>query len=131
MPGTVLVFLVVLFGGLFAMIFGIVYLRTRENLAMMERGMNPRQKQARPAPFYSLKYGLMLFGAGVGLLMAYFIDRALPDMVDRNGFHYRQDNPAIYFALIAAGGGLGLIISYFIEKKAWDKMIDTPANTSA
>ena len=28
--------------GAFAMIFGIVYLRTRENLAMLEKGFNPK-----------------------------------------------------------------------------------------
>ena len=44
MPGTVLVFLVVLFGGFFAMVFGIVYLKTRENLSMLEKGLNPKQQ---------------------------------------------------------------------------------------
>ena len=108
---------ITIFGGGFAMIFGIAYLRTKENLAMVERGMNPRQQYNRPAPFKSLKLGLLFLGAGIGLLLAYFIDYNMPDKLDNSGFHYRHDNPAIYFALIAIGGGIGLITSYAIEKK--------------
>ena len=32
---------ITMFAGGFAMVFGIVYLRTRQNLAMIEKGMNP------------------------------------------------------------------------------------------
>ena len=98
--------------GAFAMIFGIIYLRTRENMAMIEKGMNPKPWANLPAPFRSLKTGLLFFGAGVGLLIAYFIDKNMGD---------RGDNEAIYFALIAIGGGLGLISSYAVEKKEWQK----------
>lgn len=93
--------------GAFAMVFGIFYLRTRENMAMIEKGMNPKQYANSPAPYRSLKNGLLFLGAGLGLLMAYFIDINLS-----NG-----DPEAIYFALIAIGGGLGLIASYAVEKK--------------
>ena len=91
-----------------AMIFGIVYLFKKENLAMIEKGMNP--KTYRPAPYTALKYGLLLVGSGVGLLLAYLIDVASPLI---NG----DENPAIYFSLISIFGGLGLITSYRIEKK--------------
>jgi formate hydrogenlyase subunit 3/multisubunit Na+/H+ antiporter MnhD subunit len=95
--------------GAFAMIFGIAYLRTRENMAMIEKGMNPKQYANRPAPFRSLKTGLLFLGAGVGLLLAYFLDYNMSD----------GNNEAIYFALIAIGGGVGLISSYAVEKKEW------------
>lgn len=94
--------------GAFAMVFGIVYLKTRENMAMIEKGMNPKQYANLPAPYRSLKTGLLFFGAGLGLLAAFLIDNAL---------HTEHDNPALYFALIAIGGGLGLIVSYTMEKK--------------
>ena len=94
----------------FAMVFGVVYLFKKENLAMIEKGMNPKDKLFRPAPFRSLKWGLLLLGAGMGLLIAFFIDMNLP---------YRIEPAGIYFALIAMGGGLGLIGSYFVEKKHW------------
>lgn len=100
-----LVAVLVPLGGM-AMIFGIVYLIKRENLAMIEKGMNP--KIDRPVPYKNLKWGLLLVGAGLGLFLAYMLDRyVLRDM----------DNPAIYFALIAIGGGSGLIGSYRVEKK--------------
>ena len=99
-----------------AMVFGIVYLFKKENLAMIEKGMNP--KTYRPAPYTALKYGLLLMGSGLGLLLAYLIDTA-STAIDGD------DNPAIYFALIAIFGGLGLIISYRIEKKeVLDKIVE-------
>jgi hypothetical protein len=94
----------------FAMVFGIVYLIKRENLAMIEKGMNPKDRLHRPAPFRSLKWGLLLCGSGLGLLIAFFIDYSLPYSVEPVG---------IYFSLIAIGGGLGLVGSYFVEKKNW------------
>jgi len=59
--------------GLFAMIFGIFYMKTRENLAMIEKGLNPKEFANRPAPYRNLKWGLLLIGSGVGLMLAYFI----------------------------------------------------------
>jgi len=106
--------------GMFAMIFGIVYIRSRENMSMIEKGINPRVKDVSPRPFINLKWGLLALGAGLGLLGAYFIDINLTHTaVTPGGQLYEKDNPAIYFALIAIGGGLGLIISYAIEKKHW------------
>jgi hypothetical protein len=102
-----------IFLGGFAMVFGIVYLRTRENLAMLEKGLNPKENLNRPAPYKNLKWGLLLMGAGIGLLLAYILDQKV---------FMTSDNEAIYFALIAIGGGAGLIGSYRIEKKEfWDK----------
>jgi hypothetical protein len=91
--------------GFFAMIFGIIYMHKKEGLAMLEKGMNPRID--RPVPYKNLKWGLLLLGAGIGLMLAYFISRYVT----------RDDNPAIWFAFIAIGGGLGLVGSYKIEKK--------------
>ncbi len=78
-------------------------------MAMIEKGMNPKEYANRPAPYRNLKNGLLFMGAGLGLFLAYMLDVYL--MADRG------DNPAIYFALIAIGGGIGLVSSYRIEKK--------------
>jgi hypothetical protein len=102
--------------GLFAMIFGIVYMNKRENLAMIEKGLNPKEFANRPVPYRNLKWGLLLVGAGSGLLVAYILHEYVLPYSDKYG-RYNDDNPAIYFALIAIGGGLGLISSYRIEKK--------------
>ena len=101
---------IVMFAGFFAMVFGIVYLRTRQNLAMIDKGMNPKEFANRPAPYTNLKWGLLLIGSGLGLLIAYIIDLS-SNLVDG------EENPTIYFSMIAIFGGLGLIASYRIEKK--------------
>jgi hypothetical protein len=118
---------------LFALIFGIVYLKSRENMALIERGINPKINSAQPKPFVNLKYGLLLTGAGMGLIAAYLIDSVImkhgQTITDAHGFNHLQDDnsPAIYFALIAIGGGLGLILSYAVEKKHWlDKIKKEP-----
>lgn len=110
---------ITMFIGGFAMIFGIYYLRTRQNLAMIEKGMNPKEFANRPAPYKNLKWALLLIGAGAGLFLAYLMDNYMLPQAD----HFRGDhdkNVPIYFALIAIGGGLGLFGSYRIEKKWWD-----------
>lgn len=112
MQGPEVLIPITMFAGGFAMIFGVVYLRTRENMAMIEKNMNPRRQANLPAPFRSLKLGLLLAGAGAGLLLAYLID---------NNTHSPHDPAPIYFSLLAIGGGLGLIGSYAMEKKEWER----------
>ena len=100
--------------GLFIMIFGIRYLMSRENLAMIEKGLNPKDRINRPAPYTNSKWGLLLFGAGVGLALSYFITQYVL---------HDYENPALWFAFIAIGGGVGLIASYRVEKK---ELLDPP-----
>jgi hypothetical protein len=102
------------------LIFGIRYFNNRENMAMIEKGLDPKLKpERRPAPFRNLKWGLLLVGAGLGLFLAYLLDNFLLLSVRtqfRNGANDDANVP-IYFALIAIGGGIGLIMSYKIERK--------------
>lgn len=116
---------ITMFAGGFAMIFGIYYLKTRQNLAMIEKNMNPKEFANRPAPYKNLKWALLLIGAGVGLFLAYLLDNyILPQQpLDQFG-HHGDKNVPIYFALIAIGGGLGLFGSYKMEKKWWDENKD-------
>jgi hypothetical protein len=117
-----LVFLWLIISGLSicALIFGIRYLSNRENMAMIEKGLDPKLKQERrPAPFRNLKWGLLLVGAGMGLFLAYLLDNFVLFNVRHmtpNEFNDGANAP-IYFALIAIGGGIGLITSYKIERK--------------
>ena len=101
--------------GFFAMIFGVIYLYKRERMAMIERGMDPRRYKTQSAPYQTLKWGLLLIGAGLGLLLANIISRTVFKTAD-----YDDENVAIYFALIAIFGGLGLFASFRIEKKEVD-----------
>jgi len=103
---------------LFAMIFGIVYLAKRERMAMIERGMDPRRYKPQSAPFQTLKWGLLLIGAGTGLFLAYLLD----NFAFRHAGEFGDDsNAAIYFGLIAIFGGAGLFVSFLMEKKDADK----------
>ena len=61
--------------GFFLMIFGIIYLYKKENLAMIEKGMNPKNQPDRPVPYKNLKWGLLLVGSGLGLLIAFMLDQ--------------------------------------------------------
>ena len=103
-----------------ALLFGNRYLVNRENMAMIEKGLDPKLKQERrPAPFRNLKWGLLLVGSGLGFFIAYLMDNfvfyairsRIPNETDSGA------NVPIYFALIAIGGGIGLILSYKIERK--------------
>ena len=120
MEGPEVLIPLTMFAGGFAMIFGIYYLKTRQNMAMIEKGMNPKEFANRPAPYKNLKWALLLIGAGIGLFLAYLLDNYVL-YGNVNVRHYNDDkNMPVYFALIAIGGGLGLFGSYKIEKKWWD-----------
>jgi uncharacterized protein DUF6249 len=104
-----------------ALLFGIRYFNNRENMAMIEKGLDPKLKsERRPAPFRNLKWGLLLVGSGMGLFLAYVMDNFMLFSVRSHGEHGMGNDDAnvpIYFALIAIGGGIGLIMSYRIERK--------------
>jgi hypothetical protein len=95
---------------LFAMIFGIVYLKKRENLAMIERNIDPRSYKPQSAPYQNLKWGLLLIGSGLGLFLAYILNHTMFNNFDDDVFF-------LYVALIAIFGGAGLFVSYRIEKR--------------
>lgn len=71
---------------LFAMIFGIVYLNKREKLAMIERNMDPRSYKPQSAPYQNLKWGLLLIGSGIGLFLAYVLNRSIFNSFDDDVF---------------------------------------------
>jgi hypothetical protein len=107
---------------LFAMVFGIFYIRSRENMALIERGINPRANWPKSRPATAMRYGLILLGAGMGLIIAYLLDvYTLPRTYMEAGVQIHRDNEPIYFGLVGVGGGLGLVIAYLIERKAYDR----------
>ena len=104
-----------MFLGAFAMVFGIRYLSNKEKMAMIERGMDPglSKSVAAPQPFLSLKFGLLLVGLGIGLIVALFVSK-LSNLSE-------EEAVAVYFGFLGVFGGIGLIVSYVIEKKWIDK----------
>ncbi|MBS1601891.1 MAG: hypothetical protein JST42_04435 [Bacteroidetes bacterium] len=94
-------------------------MRSKENMSMIEKGLDPsiKPERPRPAPFRSLKWGLLLVGAGLGLFIAYLLDHTVLYTIGHDHDEINGANVSIYFAMIAIGGGVGLITSYRIEKK--------------
>nr|WP_162996617.1 DUF6249 domain-containing protein [Mucilaginibacter celer] len=77
---------------------------------MIERNIDPRSYKPQSAPYQNLKWGLLLIGSGLGLFLAYVLNRAV-----FNGFN--DDAFFLYISLIAIFGGAGLFVSYRIEKR--------------
>jgi len=88
----------------------IVYLRkyqNQERMSMIEKGVDPQLFNINRVRSTSgpLRASLLLIGAGIGLLLGYFLDRA---------FYMEEVG---YFAMLFIFGGLGLGASYLIEEK--------------
>lgn len=100
----------------FAAIFGIVFVisssRNRERMAMIEKGINPKDfmTERKPNSYAIIKWALLLVGLGFGL----FIGSLLETYTDI------PEEPA-YFAASLFFGGLGLFIAFLITKRAEDK----------
>ena len=91
--------------GLFTMI---IFLRKYENdekMAMIAKGITPPQKVSQQVnPSHSLRWGFILVGFGIGLLMGSLLEK-ITDM----------ESEAAYFSMIFIFGGLGLLASYFYQ----------------
>lgn len=97
--------------GAFMMIWGLRYLENKENMAMIEKGLNPADNKRRrhADPSRTLRNALMFMGAGLGLLLAIITTKSLNMQED--------EGTGIYFALIAIFGGLGMLGAYLYERK--------------
>ena len=91
----------------------IIYLRRYENIermAMIDRGLSPADmKKPKEEGFTSLKFGLLLIGAGLGLLVGYFLDENT------------RMNEIAYFSMLFIFGGIGLLIAYFMQQKKLER----------
>lgn len=108
---------------LFVTVIGIYYIRSRENMAMIERGMNPRNNtDLKLRPFSALKISLLSIGVGIGAVIAMLLLSVLPhrtEVIDGRTYTYYMEE--LYPALMAIFGGIGLLISYRIERKEYDE----------
>lgn len=109
--GIIALFIPITLGlGAFLMVWGIRYLENKENMAMIEKGMEPMQRRRRQAdPSRTLKNSLLFIGAGTGLLLALFISNAANLQ--------EGERTGVFFGLIAIGGGLGMLGAYLYERK--------------
>jgi hypothetical protein len=91
----------------FAMILGIVYMsyRKKERLALIQSGRDASILKEDGRCYSSLKWGLLLFGVGLGLLIAEFMAK-----------YEVMSAEAAYFSMASIFGGMALIIDFFLEK---------------
>lgn len=85
-----------------------VYIRKYDNIermAIIDKGLSPDLFKKERSTSGALRASLLLMGAGLGLLMGYWLDRAF-DMEE-----------VAYFSMIFIFGGLGLGLAYLIEEK--------------
>lgn len=90
----------------FALVYGLVYLgvRKKERMALLEYNKDATVFQTSKVKNITLKWGLLLIGVGVGLLLA--------NILIMMG---KMEDEAAYFSMSFLFGGLGLVISYFID----------------
>ena len=94
--------------GLFAMIYGIVYLsvRKKERLALIESEKDAKIFNMESNVSPSLKFSLLLIGLGIGVLMGNLLEVSTP-----------LDEEVSYFSMILLFGGIGLLVYYLIGTK--------------
>jgi hypothetical protein len=91
----------------FAMILGIIYLsyRKKERMALIQSGRDSSIFGLDKQCYSTLKWGLLLFGVGLGLLIAEALAK------------YDVLSPEVaYFSMAFIFGGAALIIDFLIEK---------------
>lgn len=84
------------------------YLRKFQNIermAIIEKGLDPALFKMERSTAVALRLSLLLVGAGIGLLLGYWLDNS-----------FGMDDVA-YFSMIFIFGGIGLGLSYLIEEK--------------
>ena len=81
-----------------------------ERMAMIEKGVEANIFNRKTNAYPNLRYGLLLVGAGLGLLIGALLANARI-----------IEEPAAYFSMLFIFGGLGLFLSYFLEKRAAEK----------
>lgn len=91
----------------FGMVLGIVYMsyRKKERMALIQSGRDASILNQDKRCYSTLKWGLLLFGVGLGLLIAEMLAK------------YDIMSPeAAYFSMASIFGGMALIIDYLLEK---------------
>lgn len=67
--------------------------------------------------FVSLRWGAIIFGLGLGMLVAYLISMLNVSTMYADGYNYILNNAieVVYAACTLLGGGLGLLTAFFVE----------------
>ena len=91
--------------GVFTMVIFIRKYENEERMAMIEKGLNPKEVNKKGDSMVSLRFGLLAIGAGIGLVIGYILDEII----------YMGD--IAYLSMLLVFGGLGLVASHVIGQR--------------
>lgn len=100
------------FGSIAAIIISTAYYRSRriERTALIASGKDATIfDYGKPKHYLSLKYGMLLVGLAVGVLLGNVLDA-----------NTQMPEAVCYFSMILLFGGLSLMLFYFIQKNNID-----------
>ena len=94
------------------MIFAILYVyyttRSRERLALVEKGADASIFKVPDSKYTLLKWGIFLIALSVGVITGFMLSTLVNEVV-------------AFFTAILLFGGLGLIVAYLVTNKLTDK----------
>jgi hypothetical protein len=94
--------------GFFLAIFAILYVywttRTKERLALIEKGADASIFKTEPSKYALLKWGIFLIGLSVGVITGFALANVVNEVV-------------AFFTMIFFFGGVGLIVAHFLTSK--------------
>ena len=95
-----------------AIVFYFVY-RVLESLIHRKERLIVAQRAVATNKYAPLRWGLLLSGAALGIVLAFFIHQGLyPDMK-----WYSTGSEMLYFGLTFLFAGIGLLVSFVLERK--------------
>ena len=92
------------FLALFAVLYVYWTTRTKERLALIEKGVDASVFKTNCSQYALVKWGIFLIFAAVGVFTAHLLSQVFNEV-------------AAYFTMILFFGGLGLIVAYIITEK--------------
>ncbi|MEE4285552.1 MAG: DUF6249 domain-containing protein [Mariniphaga sp.] len=94
--------------GFFLAIFAILYVywttRTKERLALIEKGADANIFKTEPSKHALLKWGIFLIGLSVGVITGFALANVVNEVV-------------AFFTMIFFFGGVALIVAHFLTNK--------------
>lgn len=94
--------------GFFLAIFAILYVywttRTKERLALVEKGMDAGIFKGEASKYALLKWGIFLIALSVGVITGFALSNVINEV-------------AAFFTMILFSGGVGLIVAHIVTEK--------------
>jgi len=98
--------------GFFLALFAILYVywttRTKERLALVEKGMDAGIFKGECSKFVLLKWGIFMIAIAIGVVTGFALSRVINEVV-------------AFFTMILLTGGIGLIVAYMVTNKLTQK----------